>query len=131
MSSVPLTSTQPSTNYRWIVCALLFFATTINYIDRQILALIGELQRRRRMAVLFISHDLNLCGEIADAVVVMRPDTAIRKLVNATPGLLTIAWVRNRVDEWVEGGLLDAYDLIFASSRKACAALHEATGLAV
>ena len=29
-----------STNYRWVVCALLFFATTINYIDRQILALI-------------------------------------------------------------------------------------------
>src|SRR5450755_3150622 len=28
------------TNYRWVVCALLFFATTINYIDRQILALI-------------------------------------------------------------------------------------------
>lgn len=28
------------TNYRWIVCALIFFATTINYIDRQILALI-------------------------------------------------------------------------------------------
>ena len=34
------TPTAPSTNYRWIVCALLFFATTINYIDRQILALI-------------------------------------------------------------------------------------------
>jgi ACS family hexuronate transporter-like MFS transporter len=28
------------TRYRWVVCALLFFATTINYIDRQILALI-------------------------------------------------------------------------------------------
>jgi MFS transporter, ACS family, hexuronate transporter len=28
------------TNYRWTVCALLFFATSINYIDRQILALI-------------------------------------------------------------------------------------------
>lgn len=27
-------------HYRWIVCALLFFATTINYIDRQILSLI-------------------------------------------------------------------------------------------
>lgn len=26
--------------YRWLVCALLFFATTINYIDRQILALL-------------------------------------------------------------------------------------------
>lgn len=30
-------------NYRWIVCALLFFATTINYIDRQILAVIKEI----------------------------------------------------------------------------------------
>jgi ACS family hexuronate transporter-like MFS transporter len=30
----------PASNYRWIVCALLFFATTINYIDRQILAII-------------------------------------------------------------------------------------------
>ena len=26
--------------YRWIVCALLFFATTVNYIDRQILSLL-------------------------------------------------------------------------------------------
>jgi hypothetical protein len=25
-----------SGRYRWIVCALLFFATTINYMDRQI-----------------------------------------------------------------------------------------------
>ena len=30
------------TNYRWTICALLFFATTINYIDRQILSLIKE-----------------------------------------------------------------------------------------
>jgi ACS family hexuronate transporter-like MFS transporter len=29
-----------ASNYRWVVCALLFFATTVNYIDRQILALI-------------------------------------------------------------------------------------------
>src|SRR5712671_3430270 len=27
-------------NYRWIICALMFFATTINYIDRQILSLL-------------------------------------------------------------------------------------------
>src|SRR3989304_2218468 len=26
--------------YRWIICTLLFFATTINYIDRQILSLL-------------------------------------------------------------------------------------------
>ena len=29
-------------HYRWVICALLFFATTINYIDRQILALLKE-----------------------------------------------------------------------------------------
>jgi len=40
MSQTAPSPATPSTNYRWIVCALLFFATTINYIDRQILALI-------------------------------------------------------------------------------------------
>lgn len=32
--------------YRWIVCSLLFLATTINYIDRQILALLKEILDR-------------------------------------------------------------------------------------
>lgn len=27
------------TNYRWAICAMLFFATTINYLDRQVLSL--------------------------------------------------------------------------------------------
>jgi len=26
------------TNYRWIICGLLFFATTVNYLDRQVLS---------------------------------------------------------------------------------------------
>src|SRR5436305_6781237 len=26
--------------YRWVICALLFFATTINYIDRQVLGIL-------------------------------------------------------------------------------------------
>lgn len=30
-------------HYRWVICALLFFATTINYIDRQILSLLKEI----------------------------------------------------------------------------------------
>ena len=29
------------THYRWIVCALLFFATTIVYVDRQVLGILG------------------------------------------------------------------------------------------
>ena len=27
------------TNYRWTICAMLFFATTVNYLDRQVLSL--------------------------------------------------------------------------------------------
>ena len=27
--------------YRWTICALLFFATTINYLDRQVLSLLA------------------------------------------------------------------------------------------
>jgi MFS transporter, ACS family, hexuronate transporter len=34
---------KPATRYRWVVCALLFAATTINYIDRQILSLVKPL----------------------------------------------------------------------------------------
>ncbi|MCL2651599.1 MAG: MFS transporter [Candidatus Azobacteroides sp.] len=30
---------QKMTNYRWVICAMLFFATTINYMDRQVLSL--------------------------------------------------------------------------------------------
>jgi peptide/nickel transport system ATP-binding protein len=41
-------------------------------IQKQIMELIATLQRRRRMAVLFITHDLGLVGEIADRVIVMR-----------------------------------------------------------
>jgi peptide/nickel transport system ATP-binding protein len=41
-------------------------------IQKQILDLIAELQRRRQMSVLFITHDLAVVGDIANYVVVMR-----------------------------------------------------------
>ncbi len=47
-------------------------------VQRQILELIANLQGRRRMSVLFISHDLGVVGEIADHVVVMR-DGVVRE----------------------------------------------------
>ena len=34
------------TNYRWVVCALLFFATTVNYIDRQVLSVLKPMLER-------------------------------------------------------------------------------------
>ncbi len=36
MSSV---TTNKMTNFRWVMCAMLFFATTVNYMDRQVLSL--------------------------------------------------------------------------------------------
>ena len=39
-SPLPYQNAEP---YRWVVCALLFFATTINYIDRQILSMLKEI----------------------------------------------------------------------------------------
>lgn len=41
-------------------------------VQRQIIRLIQELQKRRQMAVLFITHDLQLVSEMADDVIVMR-----------------------------------------------------------
>lgn len=42
----PATEGSPSSwlagNYRWIICALLFFAATINYVDRQIIGLLKQ-----------------------------------------------------------------------------------------
>ncbi|MEI6607886.1 MAG: MFS transporter, partial [Verrucomicrobiota bacterium] len=35
-----MTATQAESRYRWMILALVFFATTINYIDRQILSLL-------------------------------------------------------------------------------------------
>jgi ACS family hexuronate transporter-like MFS transporter len=47
--TIATNSLKPATNYRWTVVALLFFATTINYIDRQVLGLLKP----------FLQQDLN------------------------------------------------------------------------
>lgn len=45
-AATPSASPEPGTpslvgRYRWVICALLFFATTINYVDRQVLGIIA------------------------------------------------------------------------------------------
>lgn len=36
----------PVTHYRWAICALLFFATTINYVDRSVLGLLAPVLQK-------------------------------------------------------------------------------------
>ena len=39
MSTISESKAQRMTNFRWVLCALLFVATTVNYLDRQVLSL--------------------------------------------------------------------------------------------
>jgi ACS family hexuronate transporter-like MFS transporter len=47
LSEIPVQRSAVIGKYRWVICALLFLATTINYVDRQILALIKEVLDRQ------------------------------------------------------------------------------------
>lgn len=41
-----LEGTKPQRNYRWVVCSMLVFATTVNYMDRQILGLLAPMLQK-------------------------------------------------------------------------------------
>ena len=53
-----------------------------------------------------------------DVLVVMRHDYNIRNIVNGNPGLVTVAWIRNRTDEWLAQPEFNDFQIIFASSQK-------------
>lgn len=38
--------TGPNGNFRWAICALLFFATTINYVDRQVIGILAPVLQK-------------------------------------------------------------------------------------
>ncbi|HMA54769.1 MAG TPA: MFS transporter [Acidobacteriota bacterium] len=46
MTGRPESGASPAGRVRWTICALLFFATTVNYIDRQILGLLAPLLQK-------------------------------------------------------------------------------------
>ncbi|WP_457467131.1 ABC transporter ATP-binding protein [Thermostichus sp. MS-CIW-37] len=48
-------------------------------VQAEILRLLRDLQQHRQMAILFITHDLNLVAELADQVVVMRRGQAVEQ----------------------------------------------------
>lgn len=64
----------------------------------------------------------------ADVVVVMCFNYEVQKITDLNPGAVTVAWVRNRVDQWVGSPYFGAYQLIFCSSRKGVDYIAERTG---
>ena len=55
-----MSETKKIGNYRWTVCALIFFATTVNYLDRQVIGILKPL----------LETDLNI-GEKEYSYIVM------------------------------------------------------------
>lgn len=37
--ALEISMTAKKTNWRWVICSMLFFATTVNYLDRQVLSM--------------------------------------------------------------------------------------------
>ena len=75
-------------------------------IQRQILELLARLQRQRGLAMLYISHDLSVVGEVAQQIVVMRQGTVrergtVSELFGAPKDAYTKALLacRPRLDE--------------------------------
>lgn len=70
--TIPHASKPAASNYRWTICALLFAATTINYMDRQILGLLApiiqkdigwnELEYSRMNSVFYILYAVGVIG---------------------------------------------------------------------
>src|SRR5262245_7482473 len=57
-------------NYRWVICALLFFATTINYVDRSVLnAVEPELKKPQNIGWTATQYgDINTAFSVAYAL---------------------------------------------------------------
>jgi ACS family hexuronate transporter-like MFS transporter len=70
----------PVGNYRWVICALLFFATTINYLDRQILGILAPTLGKE------IGWDKVQFGYIQNAF-----------QIAYAVGLLTSGWVMDKI----------------------------------
>ena len=78
----------------------------------------------------FVEHQSDNHYDLArfDAVIAMRDDYDPRKIQNAPPHLLTIAWLRNWFERFAERDAARYFDCVWASSPKACAFLEQALG---
>jgi len=80
-------------------------------IQKQILDLIAELQKKHQMSVLFITHDLAVVGDIADHIVVMR-DGEIREQGPAKDVFETAVANVNELAGLVQKSNAEAFEVI-------------------
>lgn len=82
-------------------------------IQAQVLDLIRELQKRRNMAVLLITHDMGVVAEVADEVIVMYASKAVEKgtvnqIFDEMAHPYTLGLFRSRAGQKKGRGLLEA-----------------------
>lgn len=64
----------------------------------------------------------------ADVLVVTSPDYDLDQVRNANPGLTVVAWVRDRLEDWLERGGLDRYPVLMTSWPEASRAIAARCG---
>jgi GT2 family glycosyltransferase/spore maturation protein CgeB len=77
--------------------------------------------------VLFVKKDV---GHIpgTDVLLVMRHDYDLRKIQELNPGAITVAWIRNRLNQWIESPFYQDYQVLFCSSKLALEQIQLQTG---
>ncbi|TPQ50923.1 hypothetical protein C2U72_10900 [Prosthecomicrobium hirschii] len=63
-----------------------------------------------------------------DVLVVMRPDFDLAAVRNGNPGMVSVAWIGDRVDRWQESAHLQGYNLLFCTSSSGVDAIAGTTG---
>jgi O-antigen biosynthesis protein len=85
------------------------------------------LRARFGWEVLFVRNGVTKLPGV-DVLVAMRHDFNLVQIAEANPGLITVAWIRNRVDQWLALQHMDSYNLIFCSSQIACSQISSELG---
>jgi GT2 family glycosyltransferase/spore maturation protein CgeB len=78
----------------------------------------------------FVEHEGDKQYDLAnfDVLIAMRDDYDPRRIQNAPPHLITIAWIRNWFDRFAVREAAQFFDCIWASSPTACDVLRQALG---
>jgi len=97
--TIPLQSRQPAVvsasrrgRVRWVICALLFFAATINYIDRQVLAILApDLQKEIGWSELDYGR-IVIAFQVAYAVMMLAWGRILDKIGTKIGFALAVVW---------------------------------------